>query len=124
MKNVFVVGGSVSLTNQAGALTVSTTVDPTTTRVALSYPSTARWITFRYRNLPGSTAVTGQYIKVVLNATSDADANGKLASVATCMVITQGDDVVLSSAEITRVDFITAQAVGAEKTLFSVMAGI
>jgi hypothetical protein len=40
------------------------------------------------------------------------------------MVITQGDDVVLSSAEITRVDFITAQAVGAEKTLFSVMAGI
>lgn len=100
--------------------------DITTTRQMVSYGG-ALWVSISYRLLPGATAVTNQFLKVVVNAASDADAAGKLATDGNFIPVCQGDDIMLSapaSDPITRLDFITEQAVGAEKTIVSILAGI
>jgi hypothetical protein len=101
--------------------------DLTTTIQTINLPSGALWVSMSYRLLPGATAVTNQFAKVVLNASSDADAAGKLATDGAFIAITQGDDIVLSAPAndaITRIDVVSAAAVGAEKTLFQTLAGV
>ena len=112
---------------QQAALTPTIIRDLTTTRQSVSYPSGALWLVLSYRLLPGATAVTNQFARVVINAASDADANGKLALDNAFIPLCQGDDIVLSASAadpITRVDVITSAAVGAEKTLLCINAGV
>lgn len=100
--------------------------DVTTTRQAVQYPA-ARWVTISYRLLPGATAVANQMLKVVVNAASDADAAGKLATDGAFIALVHGDDITLcapSTDPITRIDFATEQAVGAEKTTTQILAGV
>ena len=112
---------------QQAALTPTIIRDLTTTRQSVSYPSGALWLVLSYRLLPGATAVANQFARVVINAASDADANGKLALDNAFIPLCQGDDIVLSASAadpITRVDVITSAAVGAEKTLLCINAGV
>jgi hypothetical protein len=101
--------------------------DITTTRQKISLPSGAKWANISYRLLPGATAVANQFLKAVINASSDADADGKLATDNTFVPVFQGDDVTFSAKSgslITRIDLITEAAVGAEKTVVRVLAGV
>lgn len=101
--------------------------DLTSTRQKASFPSGALWAVLSYRLLPGATAVANQFAKVVINAASDADADGKLATDGAFVALCQGDDIVLSApsdAPITRIDYMTAAAVSTEKTLLSISAGV
>lgn len=101
--------------------------DLTTTRQKISLPSGALWAVLSYRLLPGATAVTNQFARFVINAASDADADGRLATDGAFFAITQGDDVLMSAGSasaITRIDVIASAAVGAEKTIFTVSAGV
>ena len=112
---------------QQAALTPTIIRDLTTTRQSVSYPSGALWLVLSYRLLPGATAVTNQFARIVINAASDSDANGKLALDNAFIPLCQGDDIVLSASAadpITRVDVITSAAVGAEKTLLCINAGV
>lgn len=97
--------------------------DLTTTRQSVSLPSGAKAIVISYRLLPGATAVTNQFAKYVINAASDSDASGKLATDGAFIPLFQGDDHILafeSGSECTRIDLITEQAVGSEKTVVSI----
>lgn len=98
----------------------------TTTRQKLSYPSGAKWVTLRYRQLMGGTQTTGQYCKIVVNAASDADADGKLALSGGYTSLVQGDDIQFSSSDssITRIDVIAAVAFGTETSLLTIAAGV
>ena len=110
-----------------GAMATFIARDITTTRQVVQYASGAKWAVVSYRLLPGATAVTNQFAKFCINAASDADANGKLATDGAFVAICQGDDVLLSAYSLdplTRIDFITEQAVGAEKTVLQILAGI
>lgn len=101
--------------------------DLTTTRQKISLPSGALWAVLSYRLLPGATAVTNQFARFVINAASDADADGRLATDGAFFAIAQGDDVLMSAGSasaITRIDVIASAAVGAEKTIFTVSAGV
>lgn len=112
---------------QQAALTPAIIRDLTTTRQKVAYPSGALWLVLSYRLLPGATAVTNQFARVVINAASDADADGKLALDGAFMPLCQGDDLVLSASStdpITRVDVISSAAVGAEKTVLAINAGV
>lgn len=100
--------------------------DLTTTMQTISFVG-GRWAQLSYRLLPGATAVTNQFAKAVINAASDADATGKLATDGAFIALCQGDDVMISAPQsdpITRIDIIAEQAVGAEKTIFTVLAGV
>ena len=108
---------------------LSTTVfrDLTTTRQKISLPSGAKWAVISYRLLPRATAVANQFAKFVINAYSDTDAATKLAMDGACIPVMQGDDVILSapsSDPIYRIDVVSEQAVGAEKTVLTVNAGV
>jgi len=101
--------------------------DLTTTRQKISLPSGALWAVLSYRLLPGATAVTNQFARFVINAASDADADGRLATDGAFFAIAQGDDVLMSAGSasaITRIDVIASAAVGVEKTIFTVSAGV
>jgi len=110
-----------------GAQTVTLIRNLTITRQSVAYPSGAKTVVISYRLLPGATAVTSQFARIVFNASSDADANGKLATDGAFIPICQGDDVLTAATPadpITRVDVISSVAVGAEVTLFSIVAGV
>ncbi len=112
---------------QQAALASSIIRDLTTTRQSVAYPSGALWAVLSYRLLPGATAVANQFARVVINAASDADANGKLALDGAFVALCQGDDLLLSASAsdpILRVDVIASAAVAAEKTLVTVTAGV
>jgi len=99
--------------------------DLTTTRQRVSIPTGAKVLAISYRLLPGATAVTNQFAKYVINASSTADADGKLATDGAFTPLFQGDDHVLAFAagsEATVIDVITEVAVGAEKTVVSIRA--
>ena len=77
--------------------------------------------------LPGATATANQLLRVALNAASDLDAAGKLATTGAYVLLAQGDDLTLiasASDPIYRVDFQTEIAVGSEKTLLQLLAGV
>jgi len=111
----------------AASSTVTLKRDLSTTMQTMLYPSGAKWAKLVYRLLPGATAVTNQFAKFVINASSDADATGKLALDGAFYPIAQGDEFDVAaqvSDPILRIDFVAEQAVGAEKTIFSVIAGV
>lgn len=112
---------------RAGTLVSVLIRDITTTRQRIVLPSGAKVVSISYKLLPGATAVTNQFLRVVLNASSDADADGKLATDGAFIPICQGEDITIpaeSDALITRIDLITSAAVGSEKTLVRVLAGV
>lgn len=101
--------------------------DLSNTRQKLSFPSGAVWMALQYRLETGETATANQWSKFVLNAVSDADADGKLATADAHIMLFQGDDIYLTASEdtpITRIDVIAAAAVGTEETRFQVLAGV
>lgn len=113
-----------SPSEQQGTLTSNQIAGLTTTLQTILYPSGALTVSLSYRNLPGSTATAGQYAKVVINASSDSDANGKFAT-SGYITLCQGDDRVISGssvAPITRIDLIAEKAVGSEVTLIDIEA--
>lgn len=116
-----------SPTERTAALVSSIIRDITTTRQSISLPSGAKWVSISYRLLPGATATANQFLRAVVNASSDSDADGKLATDNAFIPVFQGDDVSLAAnadALITRVDLITSAAVGSEKTIVRVLAGV
>lgn len=101
--------------------------DLTTTRQSISLPSGAKWVQVTYRLLPGATAVTNQFAKLVINAATDSEAAGRLGVDGANVPIFQGDDMALaaqSDSLITRLDVIAEQAVGAEKTVLRIIWGV
>ena len=116
-----------SPSEQLGGQNVTILRNPSTTRQSVLYPSGALSVAISYRLLPGATAVASQFGRVVFNAASDADADGKLATDNAFLPICQGDDIALgasASDPITRIDFKTSAAVGAEVTLLTIVAGV
>ena len=112
---------------QRNALAPTQILDQSTTRASVAYPGGARTLILQYRLLPGATAVTGQVLRIATNASSDLDAAGKLATVGGFINLCQGDDLTLiaSGADpIYRVDVVAEKAVGAEKTLLQILAGV
>lgn len=112
---------------QSAALTTAIMRDLTTTRQSVEFPTGLLWAAISYRLLPGATAVTNQFARVVINAASDADANGKLAADNSFIPLFQGDDLMLSaraSDPIYRIDVISSAAVGAEKTVVAINGGV
>ncbi len=109
------------------SLSSSVVRDLSTTARKISLPSGAKWAVISYRLLPGATAVESQFAKFVVNAYNDTDAATKLAMDGAFVAVCQGDDVVISAPSgdpIYRIDVVAEQAVGAEKTLLSVSAGV
>lgn len=107
--------------------TVALIRDLSTTRQSVQLPSGAIWVAVSYRLLPGATPVSNQFARISLNAFSDSDANGKLALDGAFIPLCQGDDLILSSGvddPITRIDVVASVAVGAEKTLLTIVAGV
>ena len=121
-------GSLVMTTNEIPLATVPALIrDLSTTRQKLAYPSGAKFVSIMYKLLPGSTATANQFAKIVINATSDADADGKLAVDGSNIVVCQGDDLVIyasAASPIYRVDVKTEIAVGTEKTILQVVAGV
>lgn len=106
---------------------VNEIIDLTTTRQSIAFPSGAVTLSVSYRLEAGETATANQMAFYCLNAASDADAAGKLATPGARYVIQQGDDHILSalaSDPITRLDVIANAAVGSEETRFTVVAGV
>lgn len=101
--------------------------DLSTTLQTVNLPSGAKWVQITYRLLPGATGVTNQFAKCVTNASTDAEATGKLGIDGANLPIFQGDDIALAAqvgSLITRLDFITEAAVGAEKTALRIVWGV
>lgn len=116
-----------SPSEQLGGQNVVMLRNPSTTRQTITYPSGALSVAISYRLLPGATATANQFGRVVFNASSDADAAGKLATDGAFLPICQGDDIALGASgsdPITRIDFVTSQAVGTEVTLLTIVAGV
>ena len=108
-------------------LTQTHIADLTTTRQRVSIPSGAKWVQISYKLLPGATATANQFAKVCFNAASTADADGKLATTGAHVPVFQGDDLTFAFADdnlCTVVDVVTAAAVGSEKTILRVLAGV
>lgn len=121
-------GSLVMTTSEVPVATVPALIrDLSTTRQKLAYPSGAKFVSIMYKLLPGATATANQFAKVVINATSDADADGKLSVDGSNIVICQGDDLIVyasTDSPIYRIDVKTEIAVGTEKTVFQVIAGV
>lgn len=121
-------GSLVMTTSEVPVATVPALIrDLSTTRQKLAYPSGAKFVSIMYKLLPGATATANQFAKVVINATSDADADGKLAVDGSNIIVCQGDDLIVyasSDSPIYRIDVKTEIAVGTEKTVFQVIAGV
>jgi len=120
-------GFVASPSERPATLTQTHIADLTTTRQRVSFPSGAKWVQISYKLLPGATAVGNQYAKATFNASSTADADGKLATVGAHVPIFQGDDLTFSFSDdnlCTVLDVMTVQAVGAEKTIMRVLAGV
>lgn len=101
--------------------------DISTSKQTLTYPSGAKSLTIMYKLLPGAIATTNQFVKIVINASSSSDADGKLAVDGSNIVLCHGDDLVLFATDnspITRVDLVASVAVGTEKTLLQILAGV
>jgi hypothetical protein len=112
---------------QLGGQNVTILRNPSTTRQTVFFPSGAVSLAISYRLLPGATATASQFGRLVINSSSDADAAGKLATDGAFLPIFQGDDIALGapgSDPITRLDFLTSQAVGSEVTVLSIVAGV
>lgn len=115
-----------ALSEQLGGQTVLQEDNPTTARGTWYLPSGALSVALMYWLL-GGTAVSGQTLRVVINAASDADAAGKLATAGAHIRIpygwafSQGAD---KSDPITRIDWITSVVKSTETSLFQAIAAV
>lgn len=101
--------------------------DLSNTLQTIQIPSGAKWVQITYRLLPGATATANQFAKLVVNASTDAEATGKLALDGANLPIFQGDDLAIaaqSDSLITRLDVLTEAAVGTEKTALRIVWGV
>lgn len=103
--------------------------DISTTIQTILIPGGAKALIISYQLLPGATAVTNQFAKYCIGATSDADAIARLGTATGdggAFWIRQGETAheigFASNSEATRFDFVTEVAVGSEKTIFTVKA--
>ena len=96
----------------------------TTTRQSIAYSSGAKWLLISYRLMTSATAVAGQYIKVVFNAASDADAAGKFLTPGAYVPLFPGDDLPMDTESITRIDLISNSAAAADVYAVRVLAGV
>lgn len=105
-----------------GAITYGEYANASTTRQSTTYPSgaTAIEITYRQNSSSGTTTAVGRAMYIVFNATSDADANGKLAAAGSRYRLALGDDLsqtFSSTVPLTRIDFLTEAAETGHSTL-------
>lgn len=94
---------------------------PTNTRQTQQFTAAIALI-LCYDDLTGGTPANGQYLKYVLNADSDADAIGKLATANGFATLTKNNSHAIAASPdtpIKRIDFQTAVAAGTDSTLFS-----
>lgn len=108
-------------------LTQTHIADLTTTRQQVTFPSGAKWVQITYRLLPGATATANQYAKACFNAASTTDATSKLATVGAHVPVFQGDDLTFTFSDgnlCTVLDVAANAAVGSEKTILRVLAGV
>lgn len=121
-------GLPVNTPTELAAYVGSTVIrDLSTTLQTVSIPSGAKWVQLTYRLLPGATATANQFAKLVVNATTDSEATGKLAVDGANLPIFQGDDLAIaaqSDSLITRLDVLTEAAVGTEKTALRIVWGV
>lgn len=121
-------GLPVNSPSEVAAYVGSTVIrDLSTTLQTVDLPTGAKWVQITYRLLPGATAVANQFAKCIVNASTDADATGKMGVDGANLPIFQGDDIAIaaqSDSLITRLDFITEAAVGAEKTALRIIWGV
>ena len=106
-----------------GSLVRNEIANITTTRQKIDYPGGATAVEFSYTqgSSSGNTAATGRAVYIIENATSDADADGKLALAgARDRIVLGGDPVgILATSDdaITRIDVISEAAEGGHSTL-------
>ena len=114
------------LSQQLGGQNIVQEDNPTNVRGTQYYPSGALSVALLYDLLSG-TPVAKQTLRVVINAASDADAAGKLATngahikLAYGRSLSQGAD---KSDPITRIDWITSVAKSTEESLFQIIASV
>lgn len=110
----------------AGILVTRHIADITNTRQSVSIPTGAKWVSLSYRLLPGATATANQMLRVCLNAVSNDHANNMLSLDGMYVVVFQGEDLTLPADDvrINRLDLIAAAAVGTEKTMLRIVAGV
>ena len=78
-------------------------------------------------DVTGATAKADQSLRYVLNAASDADADGRLATDGAFDEMSQGDDHMWSASAsdpITRIDWITSVDRDTERTRLNIRAGV
>lgn len=113
---------------RAAGVVFKTILDISNIRQVVELPTGAKWVAISYMLLPGATAVTGQYIKAVFNAASNDHADGLMTLPDSFLVIFQGAPAIQVAFEngslCTRLDLQAAAAVGAEKTIVRIVAGV
>ena len=117
----------IAPSEKPATLTQTHIADLTTTRQRVTFPSGAKWVQITYRLLPGATATANQYAKAVFNAVSTVDADAKLATTGAHAPVFQGDDLTFTFSDdnlCTVLDVVTNAAVGSEKTILRVLAGV
>lgn len=121
-------GYPVNSPTELSAYVGSTVIrDLSTALQTVNLPTGAKWVQLSYRLLPGATGVTNQFAKCVVNSANDSEATGKLGVDGASLPIFQGDDIAIAAdatSYITRLDFITEAAVGAEKTALRIVWGV
>lgn len=111
---------------QLGGRNVTHFDNPSTTRQTVYYPSGALSVAIGYK-LTAGTAVSGQHMRVVYNAASDAHADGLLATAGAHDRLAYGDDISTGAAStdpITRIDVRTAQAASTETSYLQIIAAV
>lgn len=114
------------LSQQLGGQNIVHEDNPTTTRGTAYYPSGALSAAVMY-DLLGGTAVAGQSLRVVINAASDADAAGRLATAGAHIRLPYGKAVTIGATvadPITRIDWITSVAKSTETSLLQIIAAV
>jgi hypothetical protein len=112
---------------RSATITQTSIADLTNTRQRVTFPSGAKWVQISYKLLPGATATGNQYAKLVFNAADVADAVGRLATVGAHIPVFQGDDLTFSFSDdnlCTVLDVVSQIAVGSEKTILRIVAGV
>lgn len=114
-------------TERSAGVVVKSVFDVTNARQKIELPTGAKWISLTYKLLPGATPTANQYLKVVFNAASDDHADGLLAIAGAFLPVVQGEDIQIpfeKASVCTRIDIQAALAVGTEKTILRIIAGV
>lgn len=116
-----------SPSERSAGVVIKVLIDVTNVRQKIELPTGAKWVSITYKLLPGATPTTGQYIKMAFNAASDDHANGLMVIPNASLPVFQGDDIQIpfeKPALCTRIDLQAVAAVGSEKTVVRIIAGV